>query len=121
MTTPSVLLALTMCLQVPTSQPTSRPSERPTDAQRQVEAKWPADAPGTQVAERGDTAFKWLPMVGADYATADAVADTVTDEDLVIGLEVGGRAFAYPIKMLGGPQREIVNDEVAGVPFAVNW
>ena len=54
-------------------------------------------------------------------ARIEDVADRVRDEDLVIGLEVAGQAYAYPINMLGGPQREIVNDEHGNVAFCVNW
>lgn len=102
------------------SQPTSRPSG-PTDRERMVEADWDADAPGRQVMRRGDSSFKFLPMRSPRYGTPDDVADRVRDEDLVIGLVVGTQAFAYPINMLGGPQREIVNEEWRGVAFCVNW
>lgn len=101
----------------PTSRPTSRPTRSaPSDRERAVPADFGADAPGREVMNR-----KFLPMRGAPYADADAVRDRVRDQDLVIGLVVEGQAFAYPINMLGGPQREIVNEEFAGVPFCVNW
>ena len=41
----------------------------------------------------------------------------VRDEDLVIGLVAGGQAFAYPINMLTGPSREIINDTVGAVSY----
>ena len=47
------------------------------------------------------------------------VKDRVKDTDLIIGLVVGGKAVAYPINMLGGPQREIINEDYAGVRFCV--
>ena len=64
---------------------------------------------------------KVMPITAAPYTTPAEVQGRVSDRDLVIGLVVGGRAFAYPIKMLGGPSREIINEEFAGVPFCVNW
>ena len=118
-------LLSTLALAAPqgvTPQPTSRPTAQPlTDRQRMVEAEWKDDAPGTQVVRMGGKNYKWLPMVGATYGTPEKVAKRVSDRDLVIGLEISDRAFAFPISMLGGPQREIVNDEYGGVPVAVNW
>lgn len=64
---------------------------------------------------------KFLPIRSARYASPEAVQARVRDEDLVIGIVVGDAAVAYPINMLGGPQREIINEEYAGVRFCVNW
>ncbi len=102
----------------PTSRPTSRPTatRRLTDRQRLRPADWGEDAPGRAVMRQ-----KFLPISDAVYGTAKEVRDRVRDTDLVIGLVVGGKAVAYPIKMLGGPQREIINEEYKGVRFCVNW
>jgi len=43
------------------------------------------------------------------------------DSELVLGIEIGGHARAYPINMLTGPQREIINDVVGDVPLAATW
>ena len=64
---------------------------------------------------------KLLPIKDAPYTTPAKVGDRVRGQDLVIGLVVRGKAFAYPINMLGGPHREIINEEWGGVPFCVNW
>ncbi len=45
-------------------------------------------------------------------------ADTPSNE-LVIGVVINGEAKAYPITPLRG--REIVNDELGGVPILVTW
>ena len=100
----------------PTSRPSKAPEKAPTDRERLRPADWGADAPGRAVMRS-----KFLPIRHAKYAAADKVADRVRDTDLVIGLVVGGKAVAYPINMLGGPQREIINEEYAGVRFCVNW
>lgn len=42
----------------------------------------------------------------------------VSPDELVIGVEVGGRARAYPVNMLTGPDREILNYEVGGTALA---
>lgn len=101
-------------LQDPQSRPTARPL---TDRERFVDQDFGPNPPGHDVL-RGK---KFLPMRDARYGSADDVRDRVRDQDLVIGLEVGGQAFAYPINMLGGPQREIVNEEWGGIAFCVNW
>lgn len=49
------------------------------------------------------------PAFGPDWAD---VAGTLTDEDLVIGVERDGRARAYPLATLSA--YEVVNDEFAG-------
>ncbi len=41
--------------------------------------------------------------------------------ELVLGVEVGGEARAYPINMLTGPEREILNDTLGGQPIAATW
>ncbi len=37
----------------------------------------------------------------------------------VVGVEIGGEARAYPIRVLNG--HEVVNDEVRGHPVAITW
>jgi hypothetical protein len=45
----------------------------------------------------------------------------VTDEELVLGVEIGGQARAYPINQLFWPQREVFNDTLGGRPIAATW
>ena len=52
---------------------------------------------------------------------ADADKVDVADEELVIGVEIGDESRAYPINMLKGPQREIVNDILDGENIAATW
>jgi hypothetical protein len=40
-------------------------------------------------------------------------------DDLVLGVEIQGRARAYPVAILN--RREMVNDELDGVPILVTW
>ncbi|MBL8819410.1 MAG: DUF3179 domain-containing protein [Planctomyces sp.] len=49
------------------------------------------------------------------------VTDQVTDDELVLGVVVNGESRAYPINMLHGPKREIINDTLGGVPVAAMW
>lgn len=41
------------------------------------------------------------------------------DEELIIGVALGGQAKAYPITVLRF--REMVNDELGGIPILVSW
>ncbi|MFT5050526.1 MAG: hypothetical protein ACI8QZ_001928 [Chlamydiales bacterium] len=77
---------------------------------------WGDNAPGRQVVDQKNT-----PIVEAPMVDLDALKNAVADTDLVIGLAANGVARAYPLKVLGGPQREIINDRLGEEPFAVNW
>lgn len=44
---------------------------------------------------------------------------TLKSRELVMGLEINGDARAYPVGMMR--IREIVNDEVGGIPVLVTW
>ena len=44
---------------------------------------------------------------------------SLDSEDLVIGVKIGGESRAYPIRPLRF--REMVNDELGGVPILVTW
>jgi hypothetical protein len=52
-------------------------------------------------------------------ALVPAATATLPETDFVIGVELAGRARAYPIRVLSA--HEIVNDEIARQPFAVSW
>lgn len=52
---------------------------------------------------------------------ADKVVNQVTDNELVLGVVTGGKARAYPINMLTGPSREIINDTLGGRAIAATW
>jgi len=61
------------------------------------------------------------PIVDAPMMQAKEVNDEVLPLELVLGLELNGSARAYPINMLTGPQREIINDTLGGIPIAATW
>lgn len=52
---------------------------------------------------------------------ARQVQQQVSDSEFVLGIEIGGEARAYPINMLTGPNREIINDTLGGVDIAAMW
>lgn len=60
-------------------------------------------------------------ITGAPVIAADRVTDQVTDNELVLGVVIKGQARAYPINMLTGPRREIINDTLGGRAIAATW
>jgi hypothetical protein len=60
-------------------------------------------------------------IVDAPIAAAEQIGDRVHDNELVLGVVVGGQARAYPINMLTGPRREIINDTLGGRAIAATW
>lgn len=59
-----------------------------------------------------------LPIYDPTIATPDG-AEELDSRELVIGVEIAGEARAYPIRPLRF--REMVNDELGGVPIVVTW
>ncbi|MBI1903723.1 MAG: DUF3179 domain-containing protein [Planctomycetes bacterium] len=61
------------------------------------------------------------PIVDAPVIAARKVSSQVHDNELVLGVVVNGEARAYPINMLTGPMREIINDKLGGRAIAATW
>ncbi len=53
--------------------------------------------------------------------TASEVDDKVKPHELVLGVVVNDEARAYPLNMLTGPTREVLNDELGGEPIVATW
>ncbi len=53
------------------------------------------------------------------FLRGEAAAEQMTADELVLGLQLGGEARAYPLGYLSA--HEIVNDRVGEVPVAVTW
>ncbi len=66
-------------------------------------------------------ASPFKPIVDAPVIPAKDVTDQVSPGELVLGVVVRGQARAYPINMLTGPSREIINDTLGGQPIAATW
>ena len=64
---------------------------------------------------------KFKPITDAPILKREAVRDQVTGAELVLGVVIKGEARAYPINMLTGPEREIINDTLGGQPIAATW
>ncbi len=60
--------------------------------------------------------IRYIPTIAAYQ-----VIDQVSDAELVLGVEIDGKARAYPINQLNGPTREVFNDELGGQAIAATW
>jgi hypothetical protein len=58
-----------------------------------------------------------LPVYNPEFGAADQVP--LDDEELVIGISLDGESKAYSITVLRS--REMVNDELGGLPILVTW
>ena len=61
------------------------------------------------------------PITEFQTKTVSEVGDALGSSELVLGVSVGDQSRAYPINMLTGPQREIINDELGGQAIATTW
>ena len=61
------------------------------------------------------------PIKDFPVKTVAQVGDRLLPNELVLGVEIDGESRAYPINMLTGPQREILNDTLAGHAIAATW
>lgn len=61
------------------------------------------------------------PITSAPFIPAKEIDGQVLPEELVLGIVIAGQARAYPINMLTGPSREIINDTLAGRAIAATW
>lgn len=57
-------------------------------------------------------------LTNPSYLDADDV-DYLLGDDMVLGLEIGGDARAYPLRILSW--HELVNDVVGETPVLVSW
>jgi len=68
------------------------------------------------------TLMKPLPaIVDAPIQTRAEMEGRINDEELVLGVSLNGSSRAYPINMLNGPSREIINDKLGGKAIAATW
>jgi hypothetical protein len=59
--------------------------------------------------------------VRSGLTVVPAAEASLRDDDLVIGVVVGGEARAYPVNLMWEPQNEALNDALGGEPVAVTW
>lgn len=61
------------------------------------------------------------PITRVNPVPAEAGDRELGPSELVLGVSLNGEARAYPINALTGPQREIINDQLGGIPIAATW
>lgn len=61
------------------------------------------------------------PITSAKFIDVEKVTNQVKDNELVLGVVIEGKARAYPINMLTGPRREIINDTLKDRAIAATW
>lgn len=65
---------------------------------------------------------KPAPAITNPPTVSAAEADrTLHESELVLGVTIGQQSRAYPINMLTGPSREIINDQLGGRAIAATW
>lgn len=60
-------------------------------------------------------------ITNAPFVSAEEIDEQVVGKELVLGVVINGEARAYPINMLTGPSREIINDTLGGSAIAATW
>ena len=87
-----------------------------------VEAQKPVDRQSTETNFRPRRLLKEQPAITQfDTKSAAEAAGVLDPNELVLGVVIGDEARAYPINMLTGPRREIINDVINQRPIAATW
>lgn len=61
------------------------------------------------------------PLTEFPVKKVSEVGKDLNPSELVIGVTVGKESRAYPVNMLTGPHREILNDTLGGKSIAATW
>lgn len=61
------------------------------------------------------------PLTSFPIKPAREAGDALNPSELVLGVTVNRESRAYPINMLTGPEREILNDTLGDLPIAATW
>jgi len=59
--------------------------------------------------------------IKADLHVVPAEKASIRDDDLVLGVAIGGEARAYPLNLMWRPENEALNDTLGGEPIAATW
>ncbi len=64
---------------------------------------------------------EFQPITRVTLRSVHEIGDELNPTELVLGVTIGEESRAYPINMLTGPQREIINDMLGGQAIAATW
>jgi hypothetical protein len=105
-----------------TALPSAAPQKPPLERQNDTEA-WAPPGVRADLPEYSTTRFfpVFDDISSVPVKRAIDIADEVRDDELVLGVTLGGEARAYPINQLFSPQREVFNDMLGGQPIAATW
>ncbi len=95
---------------------TAKPSRQPFE---DIDASWRDNADPDFVPRRLMQPLKPI----TEFKTR-SVASALTEmepNELVLSVSIEGQHRAYPINMLTGPRREIINDNLGGKSIAATW
>jgi hypothetical protein len=59
--------------------------------------------------------------IRAEVDVADADGAGLRDDDLVLGIVIGGEARAYPVNLMWKPENEVLNDRLGGAAITATW
>lgn len=65
--------------------------------------------------------FAFPPIKNAPTVSAAEADRLLGEAELVLGVTINDQSRAYPINMLTGPRREIVNDRLGGRAITATW
>jgi hypothetical protein len=120
------LLFLATCTGEPTGETATSRAETSTSPASTATVTATAAPVGTNERNTTDGEYQVPQLLPFDairpvYQPEFVVADQalLDDNQLIIGVTLEGEAKAYPISVLR--RREMVNDELAGIPILVTW
>lgn len=64
---------------------------------------------------------RYPPIVDIPRQPVAVALRGVAPSELVLGVTVDGESRAYPLNMINGPSREVLNDVLGGQPIVVTW
>lgn len=110
----------------PTEVPTLNPPEENPANSPVPDTEIPPSAAPTPTDEHDSLDFAFVPLLPKDGIRpiyepifVQAPESPLDDEELVMGVAIGGESKAYPVSVLRF--REMVDDELGGLPILVTW
>ncbi len=81
----------------------------------------PGEAPNAGNFAPEQVVSRMPPITDIRHLDATDIDNEVLPNELVIGVVIDGSARAYPVNVMTGPSREVLNDELGGQVIAATW